>query len=165
MISETHHWKFRDSLYRFVFNPRNYVPGFGLGVLYAVCRIAFTGLASNPLLAFIIHVITIIVLYMMVSIIREALLYRNMPPDQKALRWEIDAKSLKRTDGQGRETVVKWGRISHVKKTMSGYMLHRSIGAPIWIPVKLFTPDQQEIFDDLVMEALRPKEPGLKKKS
>jgi len=33
-------------------------------------------------------------------------------------------------------------------------MLHRSSGAPVWIPIKLFTPDQAELFEEYYAEAL-----------
>lgn len=149
MISEQHVWTYRDSFYRFVLTPDNYIPGFMLGVLYAVGVIYFAGMSSNPLFSFAVQVIFIMVLYVLGCLVWEFFQYMRMSTEEKTLHWEIDAKSLKRTDGTGEESVFKWNRIQRVKTIMSGYMLHRSSGAPIWLPIKLFTPDQAERFEEI----------------
>ena len=151
-VSERYKWTFRDSFYQLVLNPENYLPGFILGVLYAVGVIYWSGMSDNPLLSFFLQVLSIIVLYIMGCVAWEYVQYRKMSEAEKDLHWEIDGKTVKRKDGTGQEKVYYWSRIQRVKRTMSGYMLHRSNGGPIWLPIKIFTPDEAHAFEDRLSE-------------
>lgn len=151
-ISETHIWSYRDSFYQFTLTPKNYVPGLILGVLFAVGMIYFTGLRSNPLLAFVGYVALVMALFVLGSLIWEFLKFQKMDIPGKTLHWTIDDKTLKCLDGAGESRVIRWNRVKRTKRTLAGYMLHRSTGAPVWISIDLFSPDQAEQFEAFLDE-------------
>lgn len=154
MVSESYIWTYRDSFYQFVLNPKNYVPGFILGVLYSYLMLFFTGLGDNPTLEVLGHILSITVLYMIGSLIWEYLRYRRLTPEQKRLHWDIDKSGLSLTDDQGKTSNIKWIRITRVKRNMAGYLLHRDHGDPIWVSINLFTPEQAEEFEDFLYDML-----------
>ena len=149
MISESHIWRYRDSFYEFVLAPENHVPGFILGVLYAAFAIFFWGLADNPLLVFIVQVLSVMALYLVLAALWEGYKFRKMTEAQKTQRWDITADAVSCTDGTGHKSTYRWNRIDRVKSNMSGYMLHRTNGAPKWVPLSLFSPEQAEKFERL----------------
>jgi len=151
-ISERYTWSYRDSFYRFILTPKNYVPGFVLGVLFAVGMIYFTGLDANPLMSFIIYVMIVMAVFILGSLFWEFLQFQKMDEAEKNLRWTIDDKTLKSLDGAGESRVIKWNRVKRVKRTLSGYMLHRTNGDPVWISIELFSPDQAESFEAFLDE-------------
>jgi len=152
-ISESYIWTYRDSFYQFLLNPKNYWPGLVLGVVSWVIVVFFTRLDSNPLLSFAAHVVFVMILFVVGSLIWEYLQFKKMPEDQKSLHWAIGEDSLVRTDGAGRSSTYKWNRIRRVKRTLSGYMLHPTSGPPVWVSIKLFTPDQAETFEVFLDES------------
>jgi len=154
-ISESKVWTYRDSFYQFILTPQNYVPGFILGVIWSVIMIYVGGLSSNPLVAFAGHVISMMVLYVIGSLIYEYVRYRRMSKAQRTLRWTIDEETLKCLDGAGESRVLKWNRVTRVKRTLSGYMIHRASGDPVWISIAYFTPDQAEWFEEFLDERER----------
>lgn len=154
-ISESYNWTYRDSFYQFILTPSNYVPGFILGVVWGVIVIYFGGLSSNPLLGYIGNVISMLALYVIASLIWEYVRYRGLSDAQKTLRWTIDDETLKCLNGAGESRVLKWSRVNRVKRTLSGYMIHRSSGDPVWISLALFTPDQAEQFETFLDERER----------
>lgn len=152
LISESYIWSYRDSFYEFVMTPKNYVPGFVLGVLFAVGMIYFTGLDANPLMSFILYVMAVMGVFILGSLAWEFARYQKMSEPEKILRWTIDTDTLKSLDGAGESRVIKWNRVKRVKRTLAGYMIHRTNGDPIWISVNLFTPDQAEAFEAFLDE-------------
>lgn len=150
MISEQVTWRFRDSIAQFFANPKNLGAALLMGLAWGFFVIFISGTDNNPLGRFTGYVLSMFVLFIIIRLLVETIRFARMSAKQKTLHWEIDDHSLTCTNGMGQSGSTNWTEVSRVKRALSGFKVVRNSGSPLWISVDTFSPEQEELFLDIV---------------
>lgn len=76
----------------------------------------------------------------------------RMTPEQKDVRYSIDAQAVRVTDGLGASIIIPWTMVSAVRDTPKGFALRLKPRGVRWIPARAFDAQNAEAFRKLMQD-------------